>query len=149
MFLLNAVLLILSITLFKDIVSLMLKNRIVIPVIDELTDNVATVMVAFGVLIEEREEILRLLGVRIDTATSRSHEMALKYGIYFIVVGLFIEVFVEAMKIPLRFFQNGALHTLLAGGSVVLALTGVVAGAGFAYELLFDVRQRKARYRKR
>jgi len=30
--------------------------------IDDLTDNVATIMVAFGVLIEERHEILKMIG---------------------------------------------------------------------------------------
>jgi len=141
LFVINLFLLTLTLFLFYDTLVIIFGRSGTIDEIDDLTDNVATIMVAFGVLIEERHEISKLIGSGTPAhPQDNMADIATQYGVYFIVVGLFIEVFVEAMKIPVRYFQGGVIEEVLIVGSVVLSISGLFASILFARDLLFRIK---------
>jgi len=135
---LNLILALLSVAVLYDLISVLARG-VNVDSLDDLNGNVATIMVAFGVLIEERHEIKKLLGLT-DHAGERDHldEISIKYGIMYIVMGLFIEVFVEATKIPFRIFEGGPVETGLIGVSVALSLGGFWGSILFFREILFS-----------
>ena len=145
LFFINLILLIVTLFLVYDISAMIFGRNGTIEEIDDLTDNVATIMVAFGVLIEERHEILKLIGSGKKNQTPDNFsDITTRYGVYFIVVGLFIEVSVEAMKIPIRFSKGGLLEEVLIAGSVLLSLGGLLASILFARDLLFRIKPKPA-----
>lgn len=140
LFVINLILLVLTVFLLYDTIVIVRGHMGTISQIDDLTDNIATIMVAFGVLIEERHEVLKLIGSTSHAVPEDNlSDISLRYGVYFIIVGLFIEVFVEAMKIPIRFFEGGLLEETLIAGSILLSGSGLVASALFARDLLFRI----------
>ena len=129
---LNLILALLSVAVLYDLISVLARG-VNVDSLDDLNGNVATIMVAFGVLIEERHEIKKLLGLA-DHAGERDHldEISFKYGI------MYIEVFVEATKIPFRIFEGGPVETGLIGVSVALSLGGFWGSILFFREILFS-----------
>ena len=62
LFFLNLLLLVMTAFMCFDILLMLIEGVGELSSIDALTDDVATVMVAFGVLIEERKEIAHMIG---------------------------------------------------------------------------------------
>ena len=135
---LNLILALLSLAVLYDLISVLARG-VNVDSLDDLNGNVATIMVAFGVLIEERHEIKKLLGLT-DHAGERDHldEISIKYVIMYIVMGLFIEVFVEATKIPFRIFEGGPVELALISVSVALSFGGLWGSILFFREILFS-----------
>ena len=62
--------------------------------------------------------------------------ISIKYGVLYIVMGLFIEVFVEATKIPMRFLEGGPIESGLVILSVALSFIGFCGSILFTREIL-------------
>ena len=133
---LNLILTLLSVSVIFDLVSVLIADNN-IDSLDDLIGNVATIMVAFGVLIEERHEIKKLVGA-VDHSEERDYldAISIKYGVLYIVMGLFIEVFVEATKIPMRFLEGGPIESGLVILSVALSFIGFCGSILFTREIL-------------
>lgn len=134
---LNLILTLLSVSVLFDLVSVIISGDN-IDSLDDLVGNVATIMVAFGVLIEERHEIKKLIGA-LDHSGERDYldEISIKYGVLYIVMGLFIEVFIEATKIPIRFLEGGPVEQGLVIVNIALSFAGFCGSIFFSRELLF------------
>lgn len=136
LFLLNLLLLAMTSFMCFDIVLMLIEGVGELSAIDALTDDVATVMVAFGVLIEERKEIAHMIG----HTDSNEHKddmpvTTMYYGVYFVVIGLFIEVYIESCKIISRYVDGGLMETLMVHFSLLIAISGLIPCLLFSYEL--------------
>ena len=137
LFLLNLLLLAMTGFMCFDIVLMLLEGAGELSAIDALTDDVATVMVAFGVLIEERNEIAHMIGH--SEAKPHNDEIpatTIYYGIYFVVVGLFIEVYIESCKIISRYVDGSLMETVMVHTSLLIAISGLLPCLLFSYDLI-------------
>jgi len=137
LFLLNLLLLAMTSFMCFDIVLMLIEGVGELSAIDALTDDVATVMVAFGVLIEERKEIAHMIG----HTDSNEHKddmpvTTMYYGVYFVVIGLFIEVYIESCKIISRYVDGGLMETVMVYFSLLIAISGLIPCLLFTYELI-------------
>ena len=137
LFFLNLLLLAMTGFMCFDIVLMLLEGVGELSAIDALTDDVATVMVAFGVLIEERNEIAHMIG---HTETKNQSEeipaTTIYYGIYFVVVGLFIEVYIESCKIISRYVDGSLMESVMVHTSLLIAISGLLPCLLFSYDLI-------------
>jgi hypothetical protein len=137
LFFLNLLLLAMTSFMCFDIVLMLIEGIGELSSIDALTDDVATVMVAFGVLIEERKEIAHMIGQ--SESKSQSDEIPATtnyFGIYFVVIGLFIEVYIESCKIISRYVDGGLMETVMVHFSLLIAISGLIPCLLFSYELI-------------
>jgi hypothetical protein len=141
LFLLNLLLLAMTSFMCFDIVLMLLEGVGELSAIDALTDDVATVMVAFGVLIEERKEIAHMIG----HTESNDHKddipvTTMYYGVYFVVIGLFIEVYIESCKIISRYVDGALLEDIMVHTSLLIAISGAIPCLLFLFDLIKPAR---------
>ena len=87
----------------------------------ELWEGFGTIMVGFGVILEERKGLKQILKVELDYADETiSHD----YGILFVVTGVIIEIFAWLVKIPNAVLDSYAVEWTLVQ---MAALTAVYA----------------------
>ncbi|MGZ4970362.1 MAG: hypothetical protein ACXV8O_17220 [Methylobacter sp.] len=96
-------------------------------VIEDILDGVATILIAYGVALEEREsimEIFRLYPSMRDQAQERVDKLCHFYGFGILLYGLIIEILVEVLKIPINIFDIEIHeHALFGIGLVFLPLS--------------------------
>lgn len=95
--------------------------------IEDILDGIATILIAYGVALEEREsimEVFRLYPAMRDEIQQRIDKYCHFYGLGILLYGLFIEILVEVLKIPMNIL-NIEIHeyTLLGIGIVFLPLS--------------------------
>lgn len=95
-----------------------------------ITSTVALMMIGWGVALEERLAIRRVLGVygRADEARQVVvDEQCHEYGVAQLVLGLFAEIAVAMIALPDRIINiNGLEHALLAVALVLIAIASLV-----------------------
>lgn len=96
-------------------------------VIEDILDGIATVLVAYGVALEEREaimEIFRLYPAMRDARQQRIDKFCHFYGFGILLYGLIIEILIEVLKIPMNIFDIEIHEYALFGiGLVFLPLS--------------------------
>lgn len=92
--------------------------------LEEILDATATMLVAYGVVLEERESLMRILGVTRDYLDDCVDHLCHDLGVLLLVIGLLVEVTVQLIKIPNSIvntdgiewliFLSGAIFTTIA-----------------------------------
>lgn len=70
---------------------------------EEILEGLGTIMVAFGVALEERENLMRMLGIYPAGRTPQqtaADQYCHDYGLFLLLVGLFVEVSVYIIRMP-------------------------------------------------
>jgi len=70
---------------------------------EEILEGLGTILVAFGVALEERETLMKLLGVYPEGLTPQQEQVdhhCHGYGLFLLLVGLFVEVSVYIIRMP-------------------------------------------------
>jgi hypothetical protein len=97
--------------------------------IEGLLDGISVIFVAYGVALEERDSLMKFFKLypkywtHVEDATDRYSHF---YGLCILLMGLFMEVSVEVVKVP-----NAILNTE--------GIEGVVFGIGFLFSILASV----------
>jgi hypothetical protein len=97
--------------------------------IEELLDGISVIFVAYGVALEERDSLMKFFDLYpkywtdVEEATDHFSHF---YGLCILLLGLFMEVSVELVKIP-----NTVLNTE--------GIEGVIFGIGFFFSILTSV----------
>ncbi|MDD5216668.1 MAG: hypothetical protein PHN49_04890 [Candidatus Omnitrophica bacterium] len=85
-------------------------------VIENLLEGVATIFVAYGVALEERDTLMkvfklypRLESVRQEATDKLCHF----YGLSYLLIGLFMEVTIELVKLPYRILNDAKTENVI------------------------------------
>ncbi len=104
----------------------------------ELWEGFGTILLGFGVALEERGSLLKIFGCTPDQNPRMEH-LCHNYGVLFVVLGVLIEVLAWLIKIP-----NSVLNT--EGVEFVLLQMGAIsASAGVFLQLRFQIKLWKSR----
>jgi hypothetical protein len=87
-------------------------------VVEEVLDGVGIIFVAYGVAVEERETIMKFFRLYPEYHSGR--EAAIDYvchlyGLWYIIIGLFMEVTVEVVKLPNAILNTGGIEKAVFG----------------------------------
>ena len=101
-------------------------------------EGIATIFVAYGVVLEERESLLRIFRYYprfVSDLESRVDHVCHDYGVLFLVIGLLVEVAAELVKIPNRIVNTDNLEGILFGVGLLLLVAGGYYTAEFCHRL--------------
>jgi hypothetical protein len=91
-------------------------------------DGIATIFVAYGVALEERESVLKFFGYYPRFFSPREahiDHLCHDYGVLFLIIGLLVETAVQIVKIPDRLINTAELETaVFIIGGLLLLLAG-------------------------
>ncbi len=91
--------------------------------IEELLDGVGMIFVAYGVALEERDTLMKFFKLypkHYSECENRTDHNCHFFGLLLLLMGLFMEVTVELVKLPNRIFNTQGID-------------GVIFGIGFAF----------------
>lgn len=133
----SLVLIILALSLF-DMAGMILDPANDADEMERALEGMAAIFVAYGVLLEERESLLKIFRFYPRFASeeeSRTDHVSHTYGVLFLVIGLLVEVATGLVKIPDRIFNTVTLETSLFAVGTVLLIAGGYYTAGFCRKL--------------
>jgi hypothetical protein len=100
----------------------------------EIVTGVGVIMIGFGVALEERHivrEVFGLAGGPHEAWEERVDHICHKYGVGLLVLGLFAEICIEAIKIPNTILYTGEVDDyLVAAGLVFVAIAAALLARG-------------------
>jgi len=97
--------------------------------IENLLDGIATIFVAYGVALEERDTLMRFFRLYpqyLDERQKETDAVCHFYGLNYLLVGLFMEVAIETIKLPHKVFNTLMAEEVVFGIGLVFCLTGCV-----------------------
>jgi hypothetical protein len=97
--------------------------------IENLLDGIATIFVAYGVALEERDTLMkffRLYPRYLDDGQKETDAVCHFYGLSYLLVGLFMEVAIETIKLPHKVFNTVMAEEIVFGIGFVFCLAGGV-----------------------
>ncbi|MDD5019533.1 MAG: hypothetical protein PHH75_06805 [Candidatus Omnitrophica bacterium] len=96
---------------------------------ENLLEGIATIFVAYGVALEERDTLMKFFKLY-PRHHSREQEEVDKvchfYGLVYLLIGLFMEVAIEAIKLPHKVFNTPLAEEVVFCVSVVFCMAGAV-----------------------
>lgn len=100
--------------------------------IEDLLEGIATIFVAYGVALEERDtlmKVFKLYPAFESPAQAATDKLCHFYGLSYLLIGLFMEVIIETVKLPYRFFHTPVAEEtifivgfLFCGAAIILLL---------------------------
>jgi hypothetical protein len=100
----------------------------------ELWEGFGTIMVGFGVILEERKGLKQILKVELDYADEAiSHD----YGIFFVITGVIIEILAWLVKIPNSVLDTYQIEWIFVNLAALTAVYGVWLQFRFFWRLHF------------
>lgn len=121
----NLVIFVISIFSASSLVSLLMDPANNVKDVDDILNAIATIFVAYGVALEERETIYRIFGSAQQAAGAleeKLNHLAHDYGLMFLVVALFVEVTSEIVKIPGLTLKTPYLEESMVISGIALTL---------------------------
>ena len=114
-------------------------------VLEHISEGYGTILIAFGVATEERESLMRFFGLyprhQNPLQTAVDH-VCHDFGLSLLLLGLFMELGVQAIKLPNEIVNTDGLEHLIFGATAALmALTSWVL-ARFTFLLFFPHRHK-------
>lgn len=107
--------------------------------VESILEGLATMFVAYGVALEEREFLMRMIGYYPASLTPQEtylDHISHHYGVLLLIVGLIAEVIIQIIKIPDRFIDTFSFELLIyALAAVCLVVIGYWLVA-FCYKLV-------------
>jgi len=113
---------------------------------DSIMNAIATILVAYGVVLEERESIFKSAGIypaAVCEKESRIDHLCHNYGIAFLVVGLFIEVTTEIVKIPCQVINFSAVEKPIFAVGMMLSVASIFMLLYFTLKIFYSGKEKK------
>lgn len=107
--------------------------------IENLLEGVATIFVAYGVALEERDTLMKVFKLypRLESpAQEATDRLCHFYGLSYLLTGLFMEVMVEVVKLPCRVLNSAPAEKAVFAVGLLFCLAAIVLLASNAYALL-------------
>lgn len=106
--------------------------------LERTIEGLATIFIAYGVVLEERESLLKIFRYYPRFASeleTRIDHICHAYGVLFLVIGLLAEVAVELVKIPDRIVNTAKLEEILFFLGMALLVAGGYYTVTFCWKL--------------
>ena len=101
--------------------------------VETILEGLATMFVAYGVALEEREGLMRMIGYYPASLTPREtylDNISHQYGVLLLIIALITEVIIQIVKIPDRFIDAVSFELLIYGlATVCLVVIGYLLAA--------------------
>jgi len=97
--------------------------------IENLLDGIATIFVAYGVALEERDTLMKFFKLYpryLDDVQKETDAVCHFYGLSYLLVGLFMEVAIETIKLPHKVFNTVVAEEIVFGIGLVFCVTACV-----------------------
>ncbi len=97
--------------------------------IENLLDGIATIFVAYGVALEERDTLMKFFKLYpryLDDVQKETDAVCHFYGLSYLLVGLFMEVAIETIKLPHKVFNTVMAEEIVFGIGLVFCVTACV-----------------------
>lgn len=116
-----------------------------ISTLEHISEGYGTILIAFGVAAEERESLMRFFGLypRFASAlqTAVDH-VCHDFGLSILLLGLFMELGVQAVKLPNEIINTDGIEHLIFGATAVLMALTTWVLARFTFLLFFPHRHK-------
>jgi len=112
--------------------------------IDHILNAIATIFVAYGVALEERESITRIFSIKdakSDETETKLDHLSHDFGLVFLVIALFVEVTSEIVKIPDLIFNFSMLEPFMSVTGIILTMLMIIKLGSFTIKLAHVERQ--------
>ena len=109
-------------------------------ILENIAEGYATILIAYGVAAEERStlmEFLKLYPVYRTPVQVATDHVCHHYGLFLLLLGLFVELCSELVKLPNAIVNTQGIESLMFG--VAAALTAVSIGTIFRFTWLIAV----------
>jgi uncharacterized Tic20 family protein len=90
--------------------------------LEDMSDGLATILIGYGVAIEERETLMEFFGLYpqdFDDGQEAVDHLCHWYGLLYLILGLFMEIGVQLIKIPNRMINTIGLEGLIFSVNIV------------------------------
>ena len=107
--------------------------------LEQVIEGMAVLSIAYGVALESREDIMAIFGLypALETDTERRIDQVCKdYGIGLLLFGLFMEIPVQAVKVPDHIFITAGVEVQTLMVAIPFIFAVLVAGLLMIWRLL-------------
>jgi hypothetical protein len=108
-------------------------------VLEDMADGFGTILIGYGVLLEERDALMRILKLYpryAGPAEERVDQLCHVYGLFLLLLGLFAEIPVQLILIPNDTINTEGLEPYLFGVSLTFIVVALVVLLRFTEQLL-------------
>lgn len=108
-------------------------------VLEDISDAVGTILIAYGVAAEERETLMKFMGYYPEGRSPLQDDLdhsSHYFGLIFLVLGLFMEMGVQLIKIPDEIVNTQGLENLIFGFNAVLIVLTLALMARYCQRVL-------------
>ncbi|MDR7866410.1 MAG: hypothetical protein RIN56_06280 [Sporomusaceae bacterium] len=140
----NLLLLAILVSSIIDMAGMLLDPRDDFEALELTIEGLATIFIAYGVVLEERESLLKIFRYYprfMSEQETRIDHICHDYGVLFLVIGLLAEVAVQLVKIPDRIFNTAKLEEILFGLGMALLIAGGYYTVSFCWKLATSCRK--------
>ncbi len=126
---LNGLLFFITLGVVYDAFVLFFKVGNDVSAIENLLDGIATIFVAYGVALEERDTLMKFFKLYpryLDDVQKETDAVCHFYGLSYLLVGLFMEVAIETIKLPHKVFNTVVAEEIVFGIGLVFCVTACV-----------------------
>lgn len=112
-------------------------------VLEDITEGYATILIAYGVAAEERSTLMEFLGLYPHHHTpvqAATDHVCHHYGLFLLVLGLFVELCEELVKLPNAIINTAGIESLMFGVAVLLTAASTWTLLRFNWLLAFPRR---------
>lgn len=142
----HAVIFVITVTTVYRMLILLTNMRNDFGEIEDLLDGIGTILVAYGVALEERDTIMRFFKIypkHFNEWENATDHLCHFYGLFFLLLGLFMEVAVELVKLPYKVFNTEGIEWLIFSVGAAFCAAAVVLLIYHVY-LLLTLKKRPA-----
>lgn len=135
----NLAIMAIAIDILWDMLPLVLNAADDIDELERVSDGLGTILIAYGVLAEERESLMkfaRLYPAMLSPMQERLDHLCHGYGMCFLVIGLFMEMGVQLVKIPDAILDTQGLEALIFGVNAFFIVLTLALMARFTWRVL-------------
>lgn len=99
----NVLLILLSISALKDMFPLLFNAVNNVAELEDMSESMGVILIGYGVAVEERHSFMQIFRLYPDHASKlqdRVDEVCHAYGLFYLLLGLFMEICVACVKMP-------------------------------------------------
>jgi hypothetical protein len=108
----------------------------------ELWEGFGTILLGFGVILEERGTLREIFGFHSDHH-NKIEALCHDYGVFFVILGVLIETFAWLIKIPNVVLDTYEVEYALLNFAAIMAVIAAILQFRFFYRMVFKTKNAK------
>ena len=106
----------------------------------ELWEGFGTILLGFGVILEERGTLREIFGIHVDHH-SHTEGLGHDYGVFFVILGVLIETFAWLIKIPNVVLDTYEVEYTLLNFAAIAAVIAAILQFRFFYRMHLKIKK--------